>query len=340
MDIKKTIFELINSVGVSGEEFSASETAQKLLSAYCKTETDYFGNVIGYLGEFDDKKPTILLDAHIDEIGFIVTYITDSGFLKVSNCGGIDRRLLMAQQVAVFGKETIYGVVTSIPPHLEDDNTKVPKIDDIYIDVGLTKEECEKIVSLGDRVIIKYTPESLVGDRITGKSLDDRCGVAVILSALEMVKGKDLPVNVAVCFSAQEETGERGAKIASFRISPDYAVAVDVSFALTKDDSEHKCGKLSKGPMIGIAPSLSRDFSDLLIKIAEDENIPYQLEVMNGETGTNADCIGVTKKGVKTVTLSIPLKYMHTPVEVISLSDIENSAKLVAKLLERGVLDA
>lgn len=337
MNTKEMIFELINSVGVSGEEFVASLTAEKMLSEYCKTETDYFGNVVGYLGEFDDKKPTLLLDAHIDEIGFIVTYITDDGFLKVSNCGGIDRRLLLAQQVTIYGNETITGVITSTPPHLEDDDKKVPKIDDIYIDTGLSKEECEKIVNLGDRVIIKNTPATLMGDRITGKSLDDRCGVAVILKALEMVKDKKLPVNLVVCFSAQEETGEKGAKISAFRIKPDYAVAIDVSFALTKDDDEHKCGKLSKGAMIGIAPSLCREFSNRLIEIAKQENIPYQLEVMNGETGTNADCIGVSQNGVKTVTLSIPLKYMHTPVEVISLSDIENSAKLVAKLLERGV---
>ncbi len=337
MNTKEMIFELINAVGVSGEEFSASAVAEKMLSQYCMTQTDFFGNVIGYLDEPDKTKPTLLLDAHIDEIGFIVTYITDEGFLKVSNCGGIDRRLLLAQQVTVFGKENVTGVVTSTPPHLEDDDKKVPKIDDIYIDTGLTKEECEKVISLGDRVIIKNSPQCLWGDRITGKSLDDRCGVAVILKALEMVKGKNLPVNVAVCFSAQEETGEKGAKISSFKIKPDYAVAIDVSFALTKDDDEHKCGKLSKGPMIGIAPSLCRDFSNLLIEIAKSENIPYQLEVMNGETGTNADCIGVSQNGVKTVTLSIPLKYMHTPVEVISLSDIDNSAKLVAKLLERGV---
>lgn len=337
MDIKNLIFNLINSVGVSGDEFSASKTAEKELSEFCKTEIDYFGNVIGYRREINENKPTLLLDAHIDEIGFIVTYITDEGFLKVSNCGGIDRRLLLAQEVSIFGKEVIPGIITSTPPHLEDDDKKVPKIDDVYIDTGLSKEDCEKIVSLGDRVIIANKPVSLQGDRISGKSLDDRCGVAVILRALEMVKDKKLPVNLVVCFSSQEETGERGAKISAFKIKPDYAVAIDVSFALTADDKEYKCGKLGKGAMIGIAPSLTREFSNRLITIAKSENIPYQLEIMNGETGTNADCIGVTANGVKTVTLSVPLKYMHTPVEVISLSDIENSAKLVAKLLERGV---
>lgn len=334
---KEIIMKLVNSVGVSGEEISASKTAEELLSQYCKTETDFFGNVVGYRGEVDENKPLLMLDAHIDEIGFIVNYITDEGFLKVSNCGGIDRRLLLAQQVTVFGNKPIRGVVTSTPPHLENDSKKAPKIDEIYIDTGLSKEECEKTVSLGDRVIISNMPASLVGDRITAKSLDDRSGVAVILLALDMVKEKNLPVNVAVCFSAQEETGERGAKIAAYKIKPDFAVAVDVSFALTSDDKEYKCGKMGKGGMIGIAPSLSKQLSERLVDIAKTEGIPYQLEIMNGETGTNADCIGVTAGGVKTVTLSVPLKYMHTPVEVVSLSDVENTAKLLAKLLERGV---
>lgn len=337
VNTKEIVFELINSAGVSGDEFGACRTAEKFLKKFCEPKTDYFGNVYGFVGDFDNGKPMLLLDAHIDEIGFIVTYITDEGFLKVSNCGGIDRRLLLAQQVTILGKKNITGIVTSTPPHLEDDDKKVPKLDDIYIDTGLSKEECEKIVSLGDRVIIENVPMSLKGDRITGKSLDDRSGVAVILLALEMVKDKELPVNVAVLFSAQEETGERGAKIAAFNIDPDYAVAIDVSFALTADDSEYKCGKMGKGAMIGIAPSLSGEFSHRLIDIAKSEKIPYQLEVMNGETGTNADCIGVTRKGVKTVTLSVPLKYMHTPVEVVSISDIENTAKLLAKLMEKGV---
>lgn len=337
MDIKETVFKLISSCGVSGNETSASEIAAEMLKPYAKTEIDHFGNVIGYVGKQDAQKPTVLLDAHIDEIGFVVTYITDDGFVKVSNCGGIDRRLLLAQQVTIFGKEAVTGFVTSVPPHLEEDNKKVPKIDDIYIDTGYSKDELEKIVSLGDVAVISNTPAQLCGDRITGKSLDDRSGVAVILRTLELVKGKELPFNVAVQFTSQEETGERGAKTASFKIQPDYAVVIDVSFALTADDSEHKCGKLGNGAMIGFAPSLSKELSERFKELAETKDIPYQIEVMNGETGTNADAVGVSGKGVKCVTVSIPLKYMHTPVEIVSLSDLENTAQLVAEFLESGV---
>lgn len=337
MKLKETLFELTTAIGVAGEEFSAAQDACEKLKEFAPdAKVDFFGNVIGNIGERNDKKPHLLLDAHIDEIGFIVTHITDDGFLKVSNCGGVDRRLLLAQQVSIFGSETIKGIITSIPPHLEDDDKKVPKMDDIYIDIGMSKEQAEKTVSLGDRGVIDARACQLLNDRVTSKAIDDRSGVLVILNTLEKLKGKPLPYSITALFSAQEETGERGAKTAAFKINPDLAIAIDVSFALTADDSVHKCGELSKGAMIGIAPSLSKSMSDELIRVAKEKDIPYQLEVMDGTTGTNADVIGVTRSGVKTVTVSVPLKYMHTPVEVVSLNDIENTSELLAEFILQG----
>lgn len=340
MDIQQTLFSLCEAIGVSGDEFSASETACNILKEYAPDSyIDAFGNVIGNIGQRCEGKPHVLLDAHIDQIGFIVTYITDSGFLKVSNCGGLDRRLFLAQEVTVLGKRAIKGVITSTPPHLEKDNKTVPEIDDIYIDIGMTKEAAEKIVSYGDRVIINSNFVNLLGDRVTSKAIDDRSGVVSILYALDKIKGKDLPCSVSVLFSAQEETGERGAKTAVYDINPDIAIAVDVSFGLTSEDSEYKCGKITKGVMIGVAPSLNRKLSNEMIRLAKKANIPYQLEIMNGETGTNADAFSISRSGVKAVTLSIPLKYMHTPVEVISIKDIETTGDLIAEYLLNGGAD-
>ena len=146
--------------------------------------------VITNIGDRNESKPHILLDAHIDEIGMIVTYITDEGFLKVANCGGVDRRVLLAQQVTILGKETIKGIVTSTPPHLEDDDKKSPKFDDIFIDIGLSKEQAEKIISLGDRVVIDSEACELLNGRVTSKAIDDRSGVIAILYALEKIKDK------------------------------------------------------------------------------------------------------------------------------------------------------
>ena len=335
MDLKQILGNLVNLTGVSGCEFPASEYACELLSQYLDCEIDSFGNVIGRSKKFSENKQTLLLDAHIDEIGMIVTYITDEGFLKVSNSGGLDKRLMLAQQVEILSRDkTIQGVITSTPPHLEKDNSKVPDIEDIFIDIGMSKEQAEKLVRPGDIVCIKNSLTYLQNDNVTSNALDNRSGVVTILYALDLLKNKDTNYNVCVLFSAQEEVGERGAIIGAYNITPDLAIVVDVSFAMVAGDKPENCGKLSEGPMIGISPSLNREMSDALIEIAENNNIPYQYEIMSGKTGTNADAIGVTKAGVKTCTVSIPLKHMHTPVEIISLSDIENSAKLIAEFCE------
>lgn len=329
MDLEKSIRSLADARGVSGDETDAAELALSMLKSYTDDCFIKNGNVIGRIG-CKGAKPHILLDAHIDQIGFTVTHITDDGFLKIAGCGGIDRRLLLAQQVTVLGSKPLDGVICAIPPHLEIDESKVPEMEDICVDVGLSKARAEEMISLGDKIVFSSRCEKLQGDRITGAALDDRCGVAAVLRALELVKDKALQCGLTVMFSTQEEVGERGAKIGAFDIEPDIAIAVDVSFALTADDSELKCGKLGGGCMIGFSPVLDRELSQSLKAVAEKNDLPYQIEVMSGTTGTNADRFSVNKSGVKAVTLSIPLKYMHTPVEVISLSDVENTAQLIA----------
>lgn len=336
MDLEKSIMSLADARGVSGDETNAAELALSMLKSYTDDCFIKNGNVIGRLG-CKGAKPHILLDAHIDQIGFTVTHITDDGFLKIAGCGGIDRRLLLAQQVTVLGSKPLDGVICAIPPHLESDESKVPEMEDICVDVGLTKARAEEMISLGDKIVFSSKCEKLQGDRITGAALDDRCGVAAVLRALELVKDKALQCELSVMFSTQEEVGERGAKIGAFDIEPDIAIAVDVSFALTSDDSELKCGKMGGGCMIGFSPVLDRELSQRLKAVAEKNKLPYQIEVMSGTTGTNADRFSVNKSGVKAVTLSIPLKYMHTPVEVISLSDVENTAQLIAAYISEVV---
>lgn len=334
MELKKTVMSLADACGVSGDENEAAELALSFLKEY--TDDCYIKNgcVVGNFGERCEGKPHVLIDAHIDQIGLIVTYITEDGFLKISGCGGIDRRLLLAQQVAVLGREKIYGVICSVPPHLSGDEKKVPEFSDICVDIGMTKEEAEKIVSLGDRIVFLQHCRELEGDVITGAALDDRCGVAAVLRAVELVGNEKVNCSYTVLFSTQEEVGERGAKIGVYDIDPDIAIAVDVSFALTSDDSEIKCGKMGNGCMIGVAPSLDRELSVQMMEIAAENGLPYQTEVMSGETGTNADRFSVNRDGVRTITLSIPLKYMHTPVEVISLADVENTARLIAAYIK------
>ena len=329
MDIRSTVVSLSEISGTSGSESKAAQLALGMLREYCPDAEIINGNVTGKFGTHREGLPSLLLDAHIDQIGFAVTYITDDGFIKVGNIGGIDRRLLPAQPVVVHGSRDIKGVICSVPPHLTSGGSEVLEMDDVAIDTGLTKEELEKLVSLGDSVTFDVTCRDLIGSRITGGALDDRCGVASILYALELLKDSDLAYNVTVLFSTQEEVGERGAKIGAFEINPDIALAVDVSFAYAIGEEESKCGYLGKGPMIGISPSLSREISDELINTAKSADIPYQIEVMSGLTGTNADRFSVNRCGAKACTVSIPLRNMHTPVEVIDITDAEQTAKLL-----------
>ncbi len=342
--VEKICRELCETVGVSGyENMSSSEKAANALREFTNDVTvDFMGNVIGYLNRERTDLPLVLLDAHIDEIGMIVTYIEDNGFIRVSNCGGIDRRLLSAQEVTIYGKEPVFGVFGSKPPHLATDaeRNKIPELSEMYIDIGMSKVEAEKIIAPGDRVITNSRFHQLLNDRIAIKSLDDRCGVASILEALRLLKEEnaELPCRVAILFSAQEETNCGGCESAAFRINPDIAIAVDVSFALTSDAPKDRCGLMGKGAMIGIAPVLNKSLSDQLLTIAKEKEIPYQVEVLGAHTGTNADVMSNMRGGVVTGVVSIPLRYMHTPIEEIQLSDLEAVGKLLCEYVKQASL--
>ncbi len=326
---------LCRVTGISGDETPAALTAAEFLKLYCKDTHISHGNVIGSCGSTDPNAPHVLLDAHIDQIGMIVTSITEDGFVTVGNIGGIDRRLLPAQRVHLHGRKCIDGVVCAMPPHLTDGDEKVLKFEDVRIDTGFDAETLRSILSVGDSVTFAGNIARMLGDRFTSPALDDRCGVAAILSALHSVKDEELPCRVTVMFSTQEEVGERGAKIGCYTINPDIALAVDVSFARNLGDSETKTGKMGEGPMIGFSPSLSKSVTHALCEAADAEKIPWQYEVMAGTTGTNADQFSVCRSGVKACTVSIPLRYMHTPAEIISLRDVAMTGELLAAYLRR-----
>ena len=335
LELKNVIFDLSSADGVSGEESCAAQYALKYLKNYTDDCFIKNGNVIGNFGNRKNGTPHILIDAHIDQVGLIVTNIYESGFIGFSNVGGIDRRLLPAQQVCIHGKKKLAGVVCSTPPHLSGSDNKINKIEDFYIDTGMSFEAVSNIVEPGDRITFASMPKELLNDRITGPALDDRSGVASILYALELLKDRELNCGLSVLFSSQEELGLRGATIGSYLLEPDISVSVDVSFGYTSDAPEHKCGKMGEGPMIGIAPTLDQEISSELIQTAAENNIAYQLEVMGEETSTNADAIGMMRGGLKTGLVSIPIRYMHTPIETVVLADIENVGCLLAKYVER-----
>ena len=336
MEIKELLFTLSALDGV-GTISDASDKAYEILSKYAKCERMSNLTVIGFLEGRTDY--TIMLDAHIDQVAFIVTDIDDNGFLTVSNSGGIDIRMLPSREVTVHGKEKISAVFCSTPPHLASGEVEYNDISNIKLD-SLLGSKAKDIVSIGDYVTFSGTPFEM-GNLLCGRSFDDRAAVACILELAKRLSGKELPCNVAFVLSDGEELGLRGIRTASFKVNPNEAIAVDVSFGDGPDISAGDCGKLRKGGMIGISPSLDKRVSQKLIDIAKENNIPYQLEVMGSSTGTNADMISVTREGVKTTTLSIPLRNMHTEVETLDVKDLYSVCDLLeCYILSGGVGNA
>lgn len=341
MDLKHLCFSLADKNGTSGDEGSAANYAAEFLREYMPVKIDRMGNVIGHL---EGKKIKVLLDAHIDQIGLVVRGIDDKGFLLVDKIGGIDLRVLIGAEVLVHGKKELFGVVSSVPPHLQGNGAKDDKVDikTIAIDIGLNKEKAKEIVAIGDRITLRCPQSVLLGDNIASPSFDDRAGVAAIIRALDLVKGKLKNIDLTVVFSSQEETGGSGAKTSGFAAMPDYAIVVDVGFGNDAYTDKTQTINLSKGASIGISPVLDKNFTNELIELCRNLSIPFQHDVMGGRTGTNADSLSVSGSGVKTTLLSVPLRYMHTGCEVININDIENTAKIIAAwLLEKeGQLDA
>ena len=333
MNIFETIEKLSANPAVSGFENAGSRRAASLLERYAdKVTIDPLGNVMGIRYGQKKNSATLLLDAHIDEIGFIVSGY-EGDFLKFETVGGVDVRMLPARDVLVLAKEPLFGVITCLPPHIQtasEMDSSIPK-DKLYIDLGIKNPE--KYVPVGTPVVYKADCVKLQNGYISGRALDDRAGFAALLLTLDNLKGKKLNLNVVVMGSVQEEVGCRGAKVGAYTVNPDVAIAVDVTHGTTPDAGKPRTFDCGSSTAIGIGPNLNRCVSDALKKIAKAEKIPHTLEVMEGETGTNAWPIQVSREGIPTGLLSIPLKYMHTPFETLCEDDVRATAKLLTEYI-------
>lgn len=336
MQIKDLLFKLSASDSV-GNITEAQNLAFEILSQYADTKITKDFNVIGFIKGKADY--TVMLDAHIDQVAFVVTNVDDNGFLTVENVGGIDIRALPSRTLTVHGKEKISAVFCSTPPHLQSKETEYHDISAIKLDTALASK-AKDIVSVGDYVTFKGDCFELENSLVCGHSFDDRAGVTCLLEVAKRLHNKPLPVNVAFSFSVGEELGLRGVRPTAFKINPQEAIAVDVTFGDGNDTSNEECCPLGDGGMIGLSPALDKKISKKLISIAKENNIPYALEVMGDKTGTNADMLGISREGVKTCTLSIPLRNMHSAFEIVNLGDLESVCDLLEKyILSGGVLN-
>ena len=335
LDTKQLLLAFSSLTGVSGREDAVAEYAATLLAPFGPVERTPLGSVICRVQPPQQNGPHLLLEAHMDEIGMITTFIDDSGFLKVASCGRMDARTLSAAPVWVHTQNgPLPGVICSTPPHLSvGQKQQTPAVADIAIDIGFDGPGAKQRIQLGDRITLA-APARLLGvsdTLVSGKALDDRSGCVAHLKALEYLVG-NIPASIGltVAFTSLEEVGGMGAKTTAYTVGPTHAISIDVSFAMTPDSTRTDCGLLGAGPMIGFAPILSDSLSRQLVALAQEQDIPYQREIMSGRTGTNMDQIATSRGGVIGGLISIPQKYMHTPIEVVDATDVENTAKLVA----------
>lgn len=333
MLLKDMIIDLCKLSAPAGFEERAFNRASELLAPYVdEIRTDALGNLIAVKRCGKPGAKTLMFDAHMDEIGFIITG-TEKGFLRFSNIGGVDPRMLPTREIKVLTDPPIFGVIDTLPPHALSDEDMDKSIDPkkLFIDVGLSEAEAIKRVPLGTPAVFAGGVEELSENVLCGKSLDDRSCVAIIIKVMEALAEKESNVDLFCLFSTQEELGTRGAITGVHGIYPDYAIALDVTFASTPDSKKSQTLDMRKGAAIGVGPSMNRNITNALIRTAEEKDIPYQLEIMGGDSGTNGWVIQICRAGVTTGIVSLPIRYMHSPVETMAVSDAEAIVHLLTE---------
>lgn len=336
--MKELLKRLCAPVCASGDEMSLSKMICDEVSPYCeKVEIDKAGNVICTKKGKVTPKSKIMLAAHLDEVGFIITNITDSGLLKFASVGGIDARIWPAKKVVINSNEQIYGVIGLVPSHLlsGDSKTAVLSADELYIDIGAeSKSEAEALVSLGDMGTLYGDFCEFGENKILSRALDDRAGCAVLISLL---KG-EVPCDITVCFTVQEEVGCRGAQMVTEKVRPDIALVLDSTTACDLADvpDEKSVCNLRLGGVVSFMDRgciYDRELYKIIMQTAKEKGIPAQSK--RAVTGANdSSSIHKAAGGVRTAAISLPCRYLHTPGCVINYADLEATKALVGAVLE------
>lgn len=331
--MRKLIEQLSDMRAISGSEYRINEKLRDMFLPYAdEVVTDSLGNVAAKLECKKKGAPTLMIEAHCDEIGLIVTDIDKKGFVTFGAVGGIDRRILPSSVVTIHGKKDIKGVV-GIKPSEFLESKKAVKMSDMAIDCGMSAENLKKYISVGDGITLPQSVGALGKKQFSGKTLDDRASVAALIAAMKKLKDKELNINLVFCAHVQEEVGTRGAKTSAFGINPDMAIAIDVTHAITPDNSENAF-KAGEGITISVGPNIHPAMAKRLIDTADRHGIKYAVEVDGGDTGTDAWAIQNVRCGIPTALFSIPLKYMHTSVETLCISDVKALVRLLVKFIE------
>ncbi len=335
MQVTEILEKLCTLNLIASNEASLFSEACSLFGDKAKTERDNIGNIYIKIGA-ENAQNKILLDAHCDQIGFVVTDFCENGFLKVAAVGGIDARAAFGSRVTVFGKEDFEGVFATVPPHLQkSESDKFPAIDELAIDIGLSKSEAEAQVSRGDFVLLKSEFARLSESKVCSAALDNKAGVAALLAlGLKLTQTQLKNTCVTLLLSVQEELGLRGAFAAEF--DADEVIVIDTSFGSYLGAPSEKTGKLGGGVMLGHSPILSRSLGAKIESVATKNGISIQHEILSESTGTNADRLTLRAGGVDCALISLPILNMHSASEILDLGDLNS----LIDLLETYVREA
>ena len=336
MECSELLKKLSDIRAVAGRENMATEKIAELFREYCDdVNVDAFYNVIGFKKGQSENPKNVLVTAHYDEIGLIVTGIEDSGFLRFTAVGGVDAKVIGALEVTVHGKEDLFGVIGVKPPHLipPGDKDKGIKMEDMRIDIGYGGDKARELVRIGDMVSFNSPARELLNNRIAGKSMDNRSGVAALIEILKELQKLKHEDNVYVVATVQEELGLIGAICTTYNIKADLGIVIDVCHGDMPDAPRDEAFPLDKGVAVAIGPIISRKHAKECIKLAGEENIPYQIDPEAGDTGTEAAVHAVAREGIPAILLSVPSKYMHTTVEMVSVNDVISTGRLAARYI-------
>ncbi len=343
MNIVETLKQLVDTPSPSGFERNVQNIISCYMAKYLdKVSEDIHGNLI-CVRESNNSicAKTIMLMAHIDEIGMMVTYVEPFGLVRFAKIGGIDAQLLPGHTVSILHEDcSIKGVVGSLPIHMKNKETQKNSLDfsEMWIDIGVTsREEALKKIQIGDPIVIDSTTNYLSDTIIASRACDDKAGVTTLIRTAEILKESNNPNKVVFITSVQEEIGTRGAITASYNINSDVCIVIDVTHATDYPNvQKSKYGEISlgKGVVIPLGSDLSIPIQRQLMNLATERKIPFQRSALPGSSGTDAHAVQVSRGGCLTGLLSIPCRYMHTPVECISLMDLEYTAALLAAFCE------
>lgn len=302
--------------------------------------TDARGNLFLMKYGRNKVKKTLMVVAHMDEVGIIVTHIEENGFVRFDKIGGLDANTLIGHKVNLLtNKGMIYGVIGAIPPHVKKENSQKIEISDLWIDIGtINKFETSSLVNIGDVGVIKYEFSELLGDKISLSAADNKVGIALLMSTLGKLKGKELNnLDIIYIATAQEEIGLRGASVLCQEYKPNYALVLDVTHSSDYPGiikAIYGDVKLGNGPVIPVSADSSKVLQSFVRSIATRNNIPYQIQAFARPTGTDLNAIQLRQQHTLTGLICVPCRYMHSPNEVVSLKDIEDASNLLSRSIE------